>query len=72
MNQTEIIPLSLDRGHQVTAYVRRPEALSIQHPGLRVITGTLDNTDQLREAITGADACFRHWVAIRSVNDLPN
>jgi putative NADH-flavin reductase len=54
----QLVSQALDRGHRVTAYVRRPEALTIQHPGLRVITGTLNETDKLKEAISGADACL--------------
>jgi len=54
----QLVSQALDRGHQVTAYVRRPEALTIQHPGLRVITGTLDEPDKLMEAISGAEACL--------------
>lgn len=54
----QLVYQALDRGHQVTAYVRRPEALTIQHPGLRVITGTLNETDKLKEAISGAGACL--------------
>ena len=54
----QLVSQALDRGHQVTAYVRRPEALTLQHPGLKVITGTLDEPDRLREAISGADACL--------------
>ena len=54
----QLVSQALDRGHQVTAYVRRPEALTIQHPGLRVITGTLEEKDKLREAILCADACL--------------
>ncbi len=54
----QLVSQALDRGHMVTAYVRRPEGLSVQHPGLKVITGTLDNADKLREAMLGAEACL--------------
>lgn len=54
----QLVSQALDRGHQVTAYVRRPEALTLQHPRLRVITGTLNESDKLKEAISGADSCF--------------
>ncbi len=62
----QLVSQALDRGHQVTAYVRRPDALHIQHPGLRVVMGTLDQTDKLREAIAGAGAC----VSALGVNSL--
>lgn len=54
----QLVSQALERGYQVTAYVRRPEALNVQHPGLNIVTGTLDNEDKLREAISGAEACL--------------
>jgi putative NADH-flavin reductase len=53
-----LVEQALDLGHQVTAYVRRAGAISLQHPKLRVITGQLNDTSKLLEAITGADVCF--------------
>jgi len=47
---------ALDEGHQVTAYVRRPDALKLQHPNLKVIIGSLSDTTLLNEAISGSDA----------------
>lgn len=54
----QLVQQALDKGHKVTAYVRRENALNIQHDGLRIITGTLDNTERLGESIRGADACL--------------
>ncbi|HOY52255.1 MAG TPA: SDR family oxidoreductase [Prolixibacteraceae bacterium] len=54
----QLVSQALERGHHVTAYVRRPESLTVQHYGLRVITGMLNEPDKLREAIAGADACL--------------
>lgn len=48
---------ALAKGHQVTAYVRRAGSMVQQHPNLKVITGSLNAADKLKEAILGADAC---------------
>jgi uncharacterized protein YbjT (DUF2867 family) len=50
-----IIDQALDRGHEVVAYVRRPEALD-ERPGLRVVGGELSDRAGLTAAMTGADA----------------
>jgi len=49
---------ALDKGHLVTAYARREGAITLNHPNLKVVTGQLDDAVKLKEAITGADACF--------------
>ena len=53
-----LVRQALDKGHKVTAYVRRAEAMNFQHPGLRIITGTLDNPEKLIESMRGADVCL--------------
>jgi len=54
---TLITEQALAKGHQVTAYVRRSGALVQQHPNLKVVAGSLNDTGKLKEAISGADAC---------------
>ena len=49
---------ALAKGHQVTAFVRRADAMVQKHPNLKIITGTLSDTNRLKEALTGADACI--------------
>ena len=49
---------ALAKGHQVTAYVRRADALVQQHPNLKIIVGSLNDAVTLKEAISGADACI--------------
>jgi putative NADH-flavin reductase len=49
---------ALDSGHQVTAYVRRADSMKLQHPGLKVVVGNLDDSAKIKEAISGADACI--------------
>jgi len=51
-----VVPQALDRGDDVTAYVRNPAKLDISHPDLTVIAGELTDRDAVRRAVTGADA----------------
>jgi putative NADH-flavin reductase len=53
-----LVSQALENGHKVTAYVRRADSLNLQHRELKIITGTLDNTEKLKESITGANACL--------------
>jgi putative NADH-flavin reductase len=55
---TLMVNQALELGHHVIAYVRRENALGIVHPNLMIIVGKLNDTDKLKEAITGADACL--------------
>jgi putative NADH-flavin reductase len=42
--------------HTVTAFVRDPAKLGVQHPNLRVVQGDLGDSARVAEAIAGADA----------------
>jgi uncharacterized protein YbjT (DUF2867 family) len=50
-----LVDQALERGHDVVAYVRRPDALP-ERPGLRVVGGQLSDEPALRSALAGADA----------------
>ena len=50
-----LVEQAIDRGHEVVAYVRRPDALD-ERPGLRVVGGQLTDEAALRSAMDGADA----------------
>ena len=52
-----LVEQALAKGHQVVAYVRRPESISIENPKLKIIVGNLNETLKMKDAITGADAC---------------
>jgi putative NADH-flavin reductase len=54
----QLVQQALDKGYQVTAYVRRPDSLDLQHPNLKFIIGTLDDKEKLKESIAGADGCL--------------
>lgn len=53
-----LVEQALEKGHDVTAYVRREGAIALSHPKLRVIIGNLNDSVRLQEGIAGADACF--------------
>ncbi|WP_167760580.1 NAD(P)-binding oxidoreductase [Blastococcus sp. CT_GayMR16] len=50
-----LVDQAIERGHEVVAYVRSPDALR-GRPGLRVVGGQLTDEPALRSALTGADA----------------
>lgn len=49
-----VVDMTLARGHDVTAYVRRPDALA-ERAGLTVVGGSLADTNAFADAITGCD-----------------
>nr|WP_064569830.1 NAD(P)-binding oxidoreductase [Gordonia sp. LAM0048] len=51
----EFVDQALAAGHEVVAYVRRPEAIQ-PAPGLTVVKGGLDDTDAMTSAFRGCDA----------------
>lgn len=51
-----ILKEALDRGHAVTAIVRNPENITLQHDHLHIIKADILDTDQVAKAVAGADA----------------
>ncbi|MEL6345930.1 MAG: SDR family oxidoreductase [Myxococcota bacterium] len=47
---------ALADGHDVTAFVRTPSKLDLQHPRLTIVQGDVMDTDAVSEAIRGKDA----------------
>lgn len=52
---SEFVQQAIAAGHEVVAYVRRPDALE-PRPGLTAVGGQLDDTDALAGALAGCDA----------------
>jgi uncharacterized protein YbjT (DUF2867 family) len=52
----ELVAQALERGHEVTAFVRDPAALRIEHPRLRVARGDVLDSASLEAAVRGQDA----------------
>jgi uncharacterized protein YbjT (DUF2867 family) len=63
-----LVEQALERGHEVVAYVRRPEAVP-ERPGLLVVGGQFTDQPAFRSALTGADAVLCA-VGPASVKDL--
>ncbi len=53
-----LVEQALGLGHEVTVYVRREGAFEEGRKGLTVVTGQLNDTAKLGQAITGADVCI--------------
>jgi putative NADH-flavin reductase len=53
-----VVEQALAAGHEVIAYVRTPGSIKSEHPNLKVVVGNLNEKDNLKKAIAGADACI--------------
>jgi putative NADH-flavin reductase len=51
----QLVTQALAQGHQVTAFVRRPEAFMIRNPALTVVQGDILDKEVVREAVAGQD-----------------
>jgi putative NADH-flavin reductase len=51
-----VVRQALEAGHQVTAFVRSPEKLSIEHPNLTLCAGDVMDAEKVEQAIAGQDA----------------
>jgi len=51
-----IVAQALERGHRVTAFVRTPGKLAIDHPGLRIVQGDATDPQAVAGAVADADA----------------
>ena len=53
----QVLSQALEAGYEVTAFVRNPGGMSVQHAGLRLIAGDVtDEKPGLAEAVRGQDA----------------
>jgi putative NADH-flavin reductase len=51
----ELVSQALDEGHRVTAFVRNPRTMNIQHPDLKVVKGDLLEYDLVQAAMQGQE-----------------
>jgi putative NADH-flavin reductase len=51
-----LVSLGLERGHEVTAYVRSPEKIGVTHDRLGIIQGDVFDIDEMARAMVGHDA----------------
>lgn len=52
----QLIAQALERGHAVTALVRNPSKLGLEHPRLRVVRGDVLDYGSVEEAVRGQEA----------------
>lgn len=52
----QLVAQALEQGHKVTAYVRNPAKLNIQHPNLTVVQGNVLNAQVVLAVVFGKDA----------------
>jgi uncharacterized protein YbjT (DUF2867 family) len=52
----QLVAQALERGYDVTALVRKPDALGVQHPRLRVVQGDVLDAATVDQAVLGQDA----------------
>ena len=52
----ELVKQALEKGHQVTAFVRDPSRFSIKHDQLNIFTGDVFDLASVAEAVQGQDA----------------
>src|SRR5207302_10781145 len=61
----QLVNQALERGHTVTAFVRDPSRLSIQHPKLKIIKGDVLDYSSVEGAVHGQEAVIsalgHHW-----------
>jgi putative NADH-flavin reductase len=55
---SEIMDLALKQGHQVTAFVRSPEKITIKNKKLKIIQGSLEDVERMSRAMKGQAAVF--------------
>ena len=52
----QLVAQALERGHEVTAFVRNPDRLAVEHPRLRVLTGDVLDYASVEAAVRGQEA----------------
>jgi len=53
---SQLVTQALEKGHDVTAFARRPEKLELDHQGLKVVQGDVLDLASVEMAIQGQDA----------------
>ena len=55
---SHVVEQALSAGHTVTAFVRNPGKLNVQHPNLNIFTGDVMNPALVEEAVIGHEAAI--------------
>ncbi|MFC1670019.1 NAD(P)-dependent oxidoreductase [Spirochaetota bacterium] len=51
-----VLKLALEKGHEITAFVRNSNKLNMEHKNLSICQGDAFNTEDVEKAVKGADA----------------
>jgi putative NADH-flavin reductase len=68
----ELVRQALDQGHQVTAFARKPQKISLAHPNLKVVQGDVLDYASVESAVGGQDVVLcalghKRWVIKSSI-----
>lgn len=55
---SHVVEQALEQGHTITAFVRNPNKLNVQHPNLNIFTGDVMNPALVEQAVIGHDAAI--------------
>jgi putative NADH-flavin reductase len=53
-----LLEQALKSEHQIIAYVRKADSISIEHANLKIVIGKLNEKLKMKDALIGADACI--------------
>lgn len=65
----QLVEQGLAHGHMVTAFVRNPSKLTLQHPNLRIVQGDVLDFEAVRRAMAGQEAVLSALGAPASQKD---
>ena len=57
----QLVQQALDQGHQVTAFVRNPSKLQVEHANLRIAKGDVLDYTSVESAMRGQSAVLSAW-----------
>ncbi|MDJ0596180.1 MAG: SDR family oxidoreductase [Pleurocapsa sp. MO_226.B13] len=55
---SHVLEQALEQGHTITAFVRNPDKLNVQHPNLSIFTGDVMNPAAVEQAVIGHEAAI--------------
>ncbi|MEM6614569.1 MAG: SDR family oxidoreductase [Cyanobacteria bacterium P01_C01_bin.72] len=55
---SHVVEQALEQGHTITAFVRNPDKLNLQHPNLQIFTGDVMNPAAVEQAVIGHEAAI--------------
>ena len=62
-----VLKHALEKGHEVTAYVRNPSKINVEHERLNVVKGEISDVETMTQALKGQEAVI--WCVGVNMND---